>query len=289
MSQNSILPTTALERVREGMTVMDESGRRLGTVARVRMGEPQAVTTQGEQSPSSDPGVVVAPTAETGGPTGLQFVAPVLSAGSGGLNLPDPLRSHLLRTGFVEVDGPDLEGPARYVPGDRVADVTDSTVHLAPAPASMDTAAHAGPSGSPVLEQPVLRTEIGAPREPSGPVPMPLLLGAAAVAVLGGLAAAAWLVWRRRQAQRRPLNRLHHLRRTLADTLANRGRASAGSVAGGLMLLVLLTRVLKRPEPAARTPARRSVTITVSVPGLPRGLVRPRSSRWLAAREDRPC
>ena len=289
MSQNSILPTTALERVREGMTVMDESGRRLGTVAGVRMGDPQAVTTRGEQSPSSDPGVVVAPTAETGGPTGVQFVAPVLSAGSGGLNLPDPLRSHLLRTGFVEVDGPDLEGPARYVPGDQVADVTDNTVHLGPSPASMGTVTHAGPSGSPGLEQPVLRTEIGAPREPSGPVPMPLLLGAAAVAVLGGLAAAGWLVWRRRQAQRRPLNRLYHLKRTLGDTLANRGRASVGSVGGGLMLLVLLTRVLKRPEPAARTPARRSVTITVSLPALPRGLARPRSSRWLGAREDRPC
>jgi hypothetical protein len=289
VSQNSILPTTALERVRKGMTVMDESGRRLGTVARVRMGDPQAVTTQGERSPSSDPGVVVAPTAETGGPTGFRFVPPVLSAGSGGLNLPDPLCSHLLRTGFVEVDGPDLEGPARYVPGDQVADVTDNTVHIAPSPASMGTVAHAGPSGSLGLEQPVLRTEIGAPREPSGPVPMPLLLGAAAVAVLGGLAAAGWLVWRRRQAQRRPLNRLYHLKRTLGDTLANRGRASVGSVGGGLMLVVLLARVLRRPEPAERRPARHSVTITVSLPVLPRGLARPRSSRWLAARENRPC
>src|SRR5919202_3618514 len=134
VSQNSSFPTPALERVREGMTVLDESGRRLGTVARVRMGDPQAVTTRGEQPPSGDPGVVVAPTAEAGGPTGLGFVGPVLGGGSGGPDLPDPLRRHLLRTGFVEVDGPDLEAPARYVPGDRVADVSDGTVHLRPAP-----------------------------------------------------------------------------------------------------------------------------------------------------------
>ena len=289
MSQNSTLPTTALERVREGMTVVDESGRRLGTVARVRMGDPQAVTTQGEQSPASDPGVVVAPTAEAGGPTGLGFVAPVLSAGGGGLDLPDPLRSHLLRTGFVEVDGPDLEGPARYVPGDRVADVTDSTVHLRPAPTSRATPAQAGPSGSPAVEQPVLRTEIGGPREPSGPVPMPLLLGAAGFAALGGVAGAGWLVWRRRQARRQPMNRLRHFGRTLADRLARPGRAGVGSLGGGLMLVVVLARVLKRPEPAESRPARRSVTITVPLPALPSGVGRPRSSRWLAAREDRPC
>jgi hypothetical protein len=289
VSQNSILPTPALERVREGMTVMDESGRRLGTVARVRLGDPQAVTTQGEPSPSGETGVVVAPTAEAGGPTGLGLVGPVLSAGPGGPDVPDPLRRHLLRTGFVEVDGPDLEGPARYVPGDRVADVTDSTVHLRAAAGSTATPAQAGPSGSAAVEQPVLRTEIGAPREPSGPVPMPLLLGAAAVAVLGGVAGAGWLVWRRRQAQRQPLNRLRHSGRTLANTMARPGRAGVGSLGGGLVLLVLLARALRRPEPADRRPARRSVTITVPLPALPSGLARPRSSRWLAAHQDRPC
>ena len=293
MSQNSTLPTTALERVREGMPVLDESGRRLGTVARVRMGDPQAVTTRGEQSPASDPGVLVAPTAATGGTPGGGFGAPVRSGGSGGLDVPDPLRSHLLRTGFIEVDGPDLHGPARYVPGDRVADVSDGTVHLraaatATATPATATPAQSGPGGSAAVE-PVLRTEIGAPREPSGPVPMPLLLGVAAVAVLGGVAGAGWLVWRRRQAQRQPLNRLRHSGRTLADTMARPGRAGVGSLGGGLMLIVLLARVLKRPEPAESRPARRSVTITVPLPALPSGVGRPRSSRWLAAREDRPC
>ena len=302
MSQNSTFPTTALERVREGMTVMDESGRRLGTVALVRMGDPQAVTTQGEQSASNDPGVVVAPTAEAGGPTGLGFVAPVLTAGSGGPDVPDPLRRHLLRAGFVEVDGPDLKGPARYVPGDRVADVSDGTVHLRAAPTATATPAQAGaatlgqagPSGSAAVE-PVLRTDLGAPRQPSRFMPLPLppalLLGAAAVAILGGLLGAAWLVWRRRQAQRQPVNRLVRLGHTLTDTLAKTGRAGVGSVAGGLvlMLIVLLARVLRRPEPAESRPARRSVTMTVSLPALPRGLARPRSIRWLAAHADRPC
>ena len=294
MSQNSTFPTTALERVREGMTVMDESGRRLGTVALVRMGDPQAVTTQGEQSPSNDPGVVVAPTAEAGGPTGLGFVAPVLTAGSGGPDVPDPLRRHLLRAGFVEVDGPDLEGSARYV--------SDGTVHLRAAPTATATPAQAGaatlgqagPSGSAAVE-PVLRTDLGAPRQPSRSMPLPLppalLLGAAAVAVLGGLLGAAWLVWRRRQAQRQPVNRLVRLGHTLTDTLAKTGRAGVGSVAGALvlMLIVLLARVLRRPEPAESRPARRSVTMTVSLPARPRVLARPRSIRWLAAHADRPC
>jgi hypothetical protein len=289
VSQNSTFPTPALERVREGMTVIDESGRRLGTVARVRMGDPQAVTTQSEQPPSGDPGVVVAPTAEAGGPTGLGFVGPVLGAGPGGLDVPDSLRHHLLRTGFVEVDGPDLEGPARYVPGDRVADVSDGTVHLRAAAGSTTTPTQAGTSGSAVVE-PVLRTDLGAPRQSSRPVPQPVLLGAAAAAVLGGVAGTAWLVWRRRQARRQPLNRLLRLGRTLADTLATPGRAGVGSLAGGLVLIVLLARVLRRPAPAEGRPPRRSVTLTLSLPALPSGLARPRSGRWwLAAREDRPC
>jgi hypothetical protein len=85
------------------------------------------------------------------------------------------------------------------------------------------------------------------------------------------------------------MTQLDRLGRTLADRLARPGRAGLGSLGGGLMLVVLLARVLRRPEPAERRPARRSVTITVSLPALPRGLARPRSSRWLAAREDRPC
>ena len=119
---------------------------------------------------------------------------------------------------------------------------------------------------------------------------MPLLLGAAGVAALGGVAGAGWLVWRRRQARRQPMNRLRHFGRTLADRLARPGRAGVGSLGGGLMLVVVLARVLKRPEPAESRPARRSVTLTLSLPALPSGLARPRSGRWwLAAREDRPC
>ena len=70
------------------------------------------------------------------------------------------------------------------------------------------------------------------------------------MAMLGGLLGAAWLVWRRRQAQRQPVNRLVRLGHTLADTLAKTGRAGVGSVGGGLVLIVLLARVLRRPEPA---------------------------------------
>ena len=67
MNQTPVFPVPLLERVREGMTVIDDSGRQLGTVAHIRMGDPQAVTTEGQDTLTSDAAVVAAPAASPGG------------------------------------------------------------------------------------------------------------------------------------------------------------------------------------------------------------------------------
>ncbi len=38
-----------MEQVYEGMTVVDQQGKRVGKVEAVKMGDPQAITTQGEE------------------------------------------------------------------------------------------------------------------------------------------------------------------------------------------------------------------------------------------------
>src|SRR5438132_9009587 len=117
MNQTPIFPTPLLERVREGMTVIDETDRQLGTVRRIRMGDPQAVTTRGEDARQGEPGVLASPAVATGGSTAFGAVLPFVESGLDGLNLPDQLQRELLRTGFIEVDGHELEGANRYVPG----------------------------------------------------------------------------------------------------------------------------------------------------------------------------
>ena len=119
MNPQAIFDTSRLEHVREGMAVIDESGVRLGTVERVRMGEPDAVTTGGAQEDDSV-GVAVAPANSPGGSTAFGGAMPVMGAGGEEAEVPDPLRTRLRRVGFIEVDGSDLHGADRYIPGDRV-------------------------------------------------------------------------------------------------------------------------------------------------------------------------
>jgi hypothetical protein len=256
MNQSPIYSPSSLERVREGMTVLDHSGRRLGTVARVRMGDPQAVTTRGEEPPVSDVGVVVAPAEQTGGSLGIGAVAPVLGGTTFGADVPDQLAEELLRTGFVEVDAPELEGPARFVPGERIAEVSGDTVRLGPDVSPTTAPVPPGMRGSSAVE-PVLRTYLGAPREPSGPAPTPLVLGVAAMTAIGSMAALGWLVWRRRRAERQPLYRMRRGGQQVASALAERQPISSG-VGAVLLLALLLFRIVKQSRSAEAEPARAS-------------------------------
>ena len=99
-----------IERVRPGMKVVDAGGRAVGEVAYVQMGDPEAATTQG---------------AETAATNVLEaFVA----IGESEPDVAEPLRSQLLRYGFVKVDGPDLADTDRYVRSDRIARVEGDVV-----------------------------------------------------------------------------------------------------------------------------------------------------------------
>lgn len=96
------------------MRVIDSAGEEIGTVQLVRMGDPDAVTTEGEDS--------------TGG--GLLGGVADAFGFEDEPDLPGTLRRCLLHLGLVKVDGHGLFSKDRYVRADRVAGVSGQTVHL---------------------------------------------------------------------------------------------------------------------------------------------------------------
>lgn len=110
-SQSDLGP---IERVREGMRVIDAVGEELGKVEFVKMGDPSA-TTVGADAPR-DGGF-------------LQDIAGVFGFDSEP-NLPDALRDRLMRVGFIKIDGKGLTDTDRYVMADKIAGVASDTVRL---------------------------------------------------------------------------------------------------------------------------------------------------------------
>ena len=104
----------AIARVQEGMHVRDASGEDVGHVEMVQMGDPEAATTAGNEDRPH---------------TGLEHVAEALGAESEP-DVPEPIRSRLVRSGYIKVDGPGLLAADRYVPSEYVRDVFDDTVRL---------------------------------------------------------------------------------------------------------------------------------------------------------------
>jgi hypothetical protein len=86
--------------VQEGMRVVDASGKEIGKVEFVKLGDPEAVTTQGEETEGGEPRV------------------------SG------ELRERLLRVGFVKIDRKGFLRPDAYVAADEIDRVQGETVHL---------------------------------------------------------------------------------------------------------------------------------------------------------------
>ena len=103
-----------IERVTEGMTVVDASGEKLGKVEYVQMGDPQAVTTQGNENQ----------------PDLIGRVGTTILGDEREPDVPEPARSMLVRSGFIKVDGPGLLDTDRYVRSDLIASVSDDTVTL---------------------------------------------------------------------------------------------------------------------------------------------------------------
>jgi hypothetical protein len=89
------------------MRVVDAAGNEVGEVAVVKMGDPEAVTTQGQVMDLDEPL--------------LEVEKP---------NLPRPLAERLLRIGFIKVDRKGLFRRDAYVGADQIAKVDSGTVHL---------------------------------------------------------------------------------------------------------------------------------------------------------------
>ena len=104
-----------IERVRRGMRVVDSGGEQIGKVQYVQMGDPGAATARGNEL--EQPGLL--------GAAAMAVVGDEREP-----DVSEPLRSLLLRTGFLKIDGPDLLDTDRYVRADRVVDVEDDVVRL---------------------------------------------------------------------------------------------------------------------------------------------------------------
>lgn len=103
-----------IARVHDGMAVVDRAGEHVGVVEQVRMGDPEAVTTRGQQTDS---------------PTPLTRLA---RAGFEEPKVTGELAEHLRRIGFVKIDRHDVFDRDLYAAADQIADIDDGdTVHLA--------------------------------------------------------------------------------------------------------------------------------------------------------------
>jgi hypothetical protein len=101
-----------IDTVQEGMHVVDSTGKHAGKVFFVKLGDPEAVTPQGEEYLES--------------PTFLEFIRKAFDS----FEEIDPERAEeLQRIGYIEVD---TAGPGRhkYYASDEIAAVDGATVRL---------------------------------------------------------------------------------------------------------------------------------------------------------------
>ena len=98
-----------ISQVKIGDTVVDSTGKELGTVKFVKMGDPNAVTTEGQED--DDPGFL-----------GLGDDSDDMG------DLPEQARHQLLRVGFIHIDVSWAND--RYAAAGQVARVENNTVYL---------------------------------------------------------------------------------------------------------------------------------------------------------------
>ncbi|GAC1325156.1 MAG: hypothetical protein NVSMB2_23610 [Chloroflexota bacterium] len=126
-----MFPSEPLDRVREGMEVFDASGAHLGSVARVAAAVPR--TTHPPDSDLLDSVATVVPS-----PPDMTEVSNVEAVGASpfghkpaGLpDLPDPVLEHLRTHGFIELNAPHLPDSHRFIPADRITEVTETQVTI---------------------------------------------------------------------------------------------------------------------------------------------------------------
>ena len=104
-----------ISSVREGMTVVDADGNKVGDVSFVRLGDPEAVTLEGQVDVNE----------------GRSILDDVASAFGGGdePKVPDAIGRRLVHDGFIKIDGGLMRGDW-YANADQVAAVAGDTVRL---------------------------------------------------------------------------------------------------------------------------------------------------------------
>jgi len=114
--------TGPIDLVVNGMRVVDANGDELGKVDAIKMGDPGAVTTQGEEYDDGD------------------LIGDIGRAVFGGAPLPETIRNNLLRVGYVFVDGKGwLFDTDYYVAANQIARVEGDTVQLSVAKEALPT------------------------------------------------------------------------------------------------------------------------------------------------------
>lgn len=104
--------TPPIARVSEGMEVIDGAGEVVGVVKLVRMGDQQAVTTEGQ-----------------GGGGELSDAIAGLVGGTEP-DVPGQFAARLLRSGYLKIDCSGFLTGDVYAPADEIAEVRGSTVQL---------------------------------------------------------------------------------------------------------------------------------------------------------------
>jgi hypothetical protein len=102
-----------IEQVREGMHVVASDGKKIGKVEALKMGDPEAVTSDGQTDP------------ETGG-----LVNTVIDGFAATSNLPRHTAERLLRIGYVKVDRSGLLTGHAYFASDELDRVEGDTLWL---------------------------------------------------------------------------------------------------------------------------------------------------------------
>lgn len=121
-------------QAREGMKVVDANGEELGKIEFVKMGDSAAATVddRGDET-AADAVVVAAPLGGAGSTAGAGIVGGLGGVFGGGAepDIEEPMRSELLRDGFIKVDGKGWFDTDHYARADQIAAVTGDTVRLA--------------------------------------------------------------------------------------------------------------------------------------------------------------
>lgn len=109
------------EKIREGMTVLDVEGNRIGTVEFVKFGDEDV------QRPGTEANQV-SPTPRT--EVYPNFLEDIAAAISGENSVPEEVRANLLRLGYMKIGNTGLFKGSRYTTLDNVDHVHDDHVHL---------------------------------------------------------------------------------------------------------------------------------------------------------------